>query len=84
VLVRDWGEDEAVAYAGSSARTHIVSEAAAHILKLSIGPGCEEASLGRSFWGDGVGDSAPTDPEIAMLRETVEGLVAVGLLKRRP
>jgi hypothetical protein len=79
-----WGEDEAVAYAGSSARTHIVSEAAAHILKLASGPGCEEACLGQGFWGDGIGDSSPTDPEIAVVRETVEGLVAVGLLKRRP
>jgi hypothetical protein len=83
VRVKRWGEGEAVAYSGTHAKTHVISEAAAHILDLAAGPGLDESELARIFWSDDVADAATTAEDRTLLRTTVDGLLQAGLLNRR-
>ena len=82
VKVRRWGESEAVAYSGANAKTHIISEAAAHILLLAAGEGLDEAALARAFWADDAADVATTPEDQLLFRDSVDALLAVGLLTR--
>ena len=83
VQVKRWGESEAVAYSGANAKTHVVSEAAAPILMLAAGQGLAEAELALTFWADESPEAAVAAEDQALLRDTVDGLLAAGLLKRR-
>lgn len=83
VKVRRWGESEAVAYSGANAKTHVVSEAAAHILMLAAGKGLSEIELARAFWADDAADTVPSPQDEGLYSDTVQGLLGVGLLKRR-
>jgi hypothetical protein len=83
VCVKSWGEGEAVAYSGTNAKTHVISEAAAHILALAAGQGLEEDELTRLFWSDEAADDISTTEDRSLLRNTVDGLLGAGLLNRR-
>jgi hypothetical protein len=81
--VKSWGEAEAVAYSGTHAKTHVISEAAAHILALAAGPGLDDIELNRLFESDDAADAVTATEDRSLLRNTVDGLLGAGLLNRR-
>jgi hypothetical protein len=72
-----------VAYSGTHGKTHVISEAAAHILDLTAGPGLDESELARIFWADDLADTPATAEDRSLLRSTVDGLLQAGLLNRQ-
>jgi hypothetical protein len=88
VQVKRWGEGEAVAYSSDNAKTHIISEAAAHLLGLASGPGLTQDELVRIFCSDDGSEiqaqSEATAADLGLLHDTVNGLLVAGLLKQRP